>query len=56
MSSEDVWCLKPTFILSLSTGESRGSGLTVVLGYFPLFLFSTYTLAASSQVSLFQKH
>lgn len=50
------WCLKSTFIFSLSTSESQVSLLTTMLGYLSLFLFSIFTLAAGSQVSLCQRH
>lgn len=56
-SYQIFWCLKSTFILSLSAGESQVSLLARMLGYcsFSLFLVSTFTLATSSRESLFQK-
>lgn len=41
------WCLKSTFIFSLSTSESQVNLLTMMLGYFSLFLFSTCILIGS---------
>lgn len=55
-ATRHVWCLKSTFIFSLPTSESQVSLLTMMLGYLSLFLSSTFTLAASSQVSLCQRH